>query len=109
MLRAPAPWVERGEPGEAVMRDRRMRLALAVVAAGLIAAGAAIATGSSGREASRVAPTKAGGEMPTALQRHLADRAKSIPGNGGEPGESSLGSKSSSAMQDFIELAYPKK
>jgi len=40
-----------------------MRLALAAVAAGVIAAGAAIAAGSSGREASRVAPTKAGGEI----------------------------------------------
>jgi hypothetical protein len=90
------------------MRDRRMRLVLAAAAAGAIAIGAAFAAGSSGREASRVAPTKAGGEMPAALASHLAERAKSIPGNGGEPGESSL-EKSSGAMQDFIELAYPKK
>ena len=92
------------------MRDRRMRLALAAAAAGAIAIGTAFAAGSSGREASRVAPTKAGGEMPAALDRHLTELSKTIPGNGGEPGESSgLGSESSSAMQDFIELAYPKK
>ena len=92
------------------MRDRRMRLALAVVAAGVVAAGAAIAAGSSGREAAiPVAPTAKGdGEMPSALQRHLQQRANTIPGNGGEPGESSL-EKSSAGMQDFIELAYPKK
>ena len=92
------------------MRDRRMRLALAAVAAGAIAAGAAFAAGSSGREtASPAVPTaKGGGEMPTALDRHLAQLSKSIPGNGGEPGESSSLAGSSAAMQDFIELAYPK-
>ena len=93
------------------MRDRRMRLALAAVAAGVIAIGAAFAAGSSGREASRAAPTaQAAGEMPTALERHLQERSKSIPGNGGEPGESSsLEGQGSAMMQDFIELAYPKK
>ena len=88
------------------MKDRRMRLALAAVAAGVIAAGAALAAGSSGREASRVAPSKAGGEMPIALERHLQQLSKTLPGNGGEPGESSsVEGQSSAAMQDFIELA----
>src|SRR5688572_7160465 len=94
------------------MTNRRMRLALAAVAAGAIAAGAAFAAGSSGREAASPAvPTaKGGGEVPTALDRHLQELSKSIPGNGGEPGESSsLAGSSSAAMQDFIELAYPKK
>jgi hypothetical protein len=92
------------------MRDRRMRLALAAAAVMAIAVAAAYAAGSSGREASRAVPTKAGGEMPSALDRHLAQLSKAIPGNGGEPGESSsLEGQSSAMMQDFIELAYPKK
>ena len=92
------------------MRDRRMRLALAAVAASAIAAGAAFAAGSSGRETALPAvPTATGGgEMPSALDRHLAQLSKTIPGNGGEPGESTSLSGSSAAMQDFIELAYPK-
>ena len=52
----------------------------------------------------------AGGEMPTALDRHLDQLAKTIPGNGGEPGgESAAEGKGSAGMQAFIELAYPKK
>jgi hypothetical protein len=93
------------------MRDRRMRLALAAVAAGLVAVGAVFVAGPSGREAAPAAPTATGGEMPSALSRHLAELSKSIPGNGGEPGEGAgtAGEQSSAMMQDFIELAYPKK
>ena len=92
------------------MQQRRKSLALAVLAAAAVAAGAVMAAGPSGRGAPRAtAPTKAEGEMPAALANHLAKLRQSIPGNGGEPGESASGERSSAGLQAFIELAYPKK
>ncbi len=94
------------------MRERRVSLALAAVVAASLAVAAVVAAGSSGRGASGALPLAktAGGEMPTALERHLDQLAKTIPGNGGEPGgESAAEGKGSAGMQAFIELAYPKK
>lgn len=93
------------------MRERRVSLALAAVVVAVLAAAAVMAAGSSGRDAAGApALAKTGGEMPAALDRHLAQLSKSIPGNGGEPGESpSTHGVGSAGMQAFIELAYPKK
>ena len=92
------------------MRERRVSLALAALLAAFLAAAAVMAAGSSVREGAPVL-TKAGGEMPAALDRHLDQLSKSIPGNGGEPGGEgpSAAGRSSAGMQAFIELAYPKK
>jgi hypothetical protein len=52
------------------------------------------------------------GDLPAALAAHLAKMSQSIPGKGGEPaGESaSLGpSSSTSGLEEFAQLAYPKK
>ncbi len=94
------------------MRERRVSLALAAVVAASLAVAAVMAAGSSGRGAAGALPlAKAGGEMPAALDRHLDQLAKTIPGNGGEPGGESPAAegKGSAGMQAFIELAYPKK
>jgi hypothetical protein len=92
------------------MRERRISLALAGVVAALLAAAAVVAAGSSGGSAGAPALANTGGEMPAALDQHLAQLSKSIPGNGGEPGESpSTHGVGSTGMQAFIELAYPKK
>jgi hypothetical protein len=93
------------------MNARRLRLALAAVAIGLVAVGAVlVAGGQSNRATARPSAVGADGDMPTALAKHLAELSQAIPGNGGEPaGESSGPGVSSAAMAEFAQLAYPKK
>jgi hypothetical protein len=58
-----------------------------------------------------MAPRGGDGDLPAALSAHLAKLGQSIPGKGGEPaGESGSSAGSSAAgLEQFIELAYPKK
>jgi hypothetical protein len=95
------------------MRERRTRLALAAAAIGLVAVGAVFAAGgSSSRGTVSMAPRGGDGDLPAALSAHLAKLGQSIPGKGGEPaGESSSNAPGSSTagLEQFIELAYPKK
>ena len=95
------------------MRERRMRLALALAAVALVAAGAVFAAGgpSDRSTAPTVAATSSDGELPAALSAHLAELSQAIPGKGGEYAESESAAAGSSAagLQDFIDLAYPKK
>ena len=93
------------------MNARRLRLALAAVAIGLVATGAVLVTGGqSNRATARPSAVGADGDMPTALANHLAKLSQAIPGKGGEPaGESSGPGVSTSAMAEFAQLAYPKK
>jgi hypothetical protein len=90
-----------------------MRLALAVAAVALVAVGAIFAAGMSSNPstAPAVAAQSSDGELPAALSAHLAKLSQAIPGKGGEYAESeSAGAGSSAAgLQDFIELAYPRK
>ena len=95
------------------MRDRWMRLALALVAVGLVAVGAVLAAGGSSNRSS--APAVAGqgsdGDMPVALAKHLATLQQAIPGKGGEPAGESANAPGSStaALEEFAQMAYPKK
>ena len=74
------------------MRDRRTRLALALAAVGLVAAGAMFAAGgSSNRSTAKVAVRSSDGDMPVALAKHLAQLQQAIPGKGGEPAGESAG------------------
>ena len=95
------------------MKERRMRLALAALTVGAIAVGSMYAAGQAGRAkpATAKAAVQGDGDMPAALANHLAKLGQSIPGNGGEPaGESpDASSKSSAGLQQFIQLAFPRK
>src|SRR5262245_21286624 len=98
---------------EAPMRDRRVRLALALAAVGLVAVGAVmVAGGSSNRSVSKVAVTRSDGDMRSALAKHLAQLGRRIPGMRAEPAGESTGntpSSSSASLQQFAQMAYPKK
>ena len=95
------------------MRDRRLRLGLAVAAVGLVAVASVFAAGmSSNKSTAKVAARSSDGDMPVALAKHLAELQQSIPGKGGEPDGESSGSapgSSSAALADFAQMAYPKK
>src|SRR6476646_6269012 len=94
------------------MRDRRTRLALALVVVGLAAVGAVVAAGgSTNKSTAKVAVRSSDGDMPVALAKHLAQLGQSIPGKGGEPsGESASGPGSSTAsLEQFAQMAYPRK
>src|SRR5262245_24323661 len=95
------------------MRDRRMRLALALAAVGLVAVGAVfVAGGSSNRStAPVVAATSSDGDLSPALAKHLANLEQSIPGQGGEPSGESTGNSpgsSTASLEEFAQMAYPK-
>ena len=93
------------------MNARRLRLALAAVAIGLVAVGAVLAASNSQSSRASARPSATSeGDMPAALASHLAKLSQSIPGNGGEPaGESSGPGTSTAALEEFAQLAYPKK
>ena len=82
--------------------SRRRRQLLAAIAAGVLAitAGAVAVYATGEREENE---HEAGGEMPPALERHLEDLMKAIPGNQGM----SLEGPGSAAEQAFRERAYP--
>jgi ABC-type phosphate transport system substrate-binding protein len=90
------------------MRERRMRLALALAAVALVAVAAIFAAGMSSNRstAPAVAAQSSDGELPAALSAHLAKLSQAIPGKGGEYAESESAEAGSSAagLQDFIEL-----
>ena len=93
------------------MNARRLRFALAAVAIGLVAVGAVLtaSNGQSSRTSARPSATS-DGDMPAALASHLAKLSQAIPGKGGEPaGESSGPGTSTAALEEFAQLAYPKK
>jgi hypothetical protein len=96
------------------MRDRRTRLALALAAVGLVAAGAMFAAGGSSNRSTVpvVAARSSDGDMPVALAKHLAKLSQTIPGQGGEPAGESSGSapgSSTANLEEFAQMAYPKK
>ena len=92
------------------MNARRLRLALAAVAIGLVAVGAVLAAGGQSSRATARPSATSDGDLPSALANHLAKLGQSIPGKGGEPAGESSGPGASSAVQaEFAQLAYPKK
>jgi hypothetical protein len=96
------------------MRERRVRLALALAAVGLVAVGGMFAAGGSSNRSTAplVAATSSDGEMSPALAKHLATLQQSIPGKGGEPAGEASGNapgSSTAGLEEFIQLAYPKK
>jgi hypothetical protein len=80
----------------------RKRLAWALVALGLIAAGVAVLVAAAGSPERSAAGVRAG-NLPPALAAHLAKLGQALPGNGGEPGEG----PGSAEAAELAALAYP--
>ena len=79
------------------MKNKLFRMLAVIVSISVIASAVFFAREEANRE-------KAGeAELPTALGKHIEELAKSIPGNGGEPGEG----PASAADAEFVARAYP--
>ena len=79
------------------MKSKLFRMLAVIVSISVIASAVFFAREEANRE-------KAGeAELPTALGKHIEELAKSIPGNGGEPGEG----PASAADAEFMARAYP--
>jgi hypothetical protein len=92
------------------MNRRFWRIGVAALATVLVGTAALYASSTSRQvRPDGLAFTKAEGDMPTALGKHLEQLRESIPGNGGEPAQTESNGPTTSGLQDFAELAYPAK